>query len=652
MFKFVNRSRSVKGVTAHGREGPVRDDQHLVSSFQSPRHRADFSQNEERPSAPIPSPAPSWDAGRSHLQLPSPRPSLYPRSPTMPDRPSTSSGPGPAPSFTSGSSIKDFDRRKSKTTDDLHVLTQTSSRGTYKSYHIPIRGKPPSPKESIRDPSPTRTIPVRTQTPDSVDSNKGIITIGMAIGSPTHPPAPSYPDWPPSATVEPATSPPAMETDPAAAAIPQRSKSQRWKIFGRSKSKRQKPDTTPTLPDQPQSSGLDRSNTERKAPKHTPIIVRSMTEPAVEGQASSNNPAIDARSRYAEIPVPKLDKATSPFLDVEIPDIKMERYSVMFGNLLQNNPSSSSALLARRQATLDKLRTINDRIIQEEESKGRTLGRRATSPNHHARSPSLSLFPPPPSGNSLARSNTDAPTPSSPRFRASTMPSGLPAHPKENVISHKQSSNTRPQQPPRSTSLSQTAQHVPRRPTEKRQDPAQLEAPAHGFYFGPNSSSLILDSPTEEESGFHIKEQLRPAIQEPAWEMITPTPLSIKKASTPAQDSRSPSPRTTHTKTPSNDSIDDTALNAAVEISIARQISISHSQRKMLRTGTGIGAGRRPRPAAREPREGSLPTVEGSERLVATKMATPTLITPPPIPFGGSPLAQHRKSERIVVEGV
>ncbi|KAM0523463.1 hypothetical protein ACHAPS_005605 [Verticillium nonalfalfae] len=389
-----------------------------------------------------------------------------------------------------------------------------------------------------------------------------------------------------------------MESDPAAAAIPQRSKSQRWKIFGRSKSKRQKPDTTPTLPDQPQSSGLDRSNTERKAPKHTPIIVRSMTEPAVEGQASSNNPTVDARSRYAEIPVPKLDKATSPFLDVEIPDIKMERYSVMFGNLLQNNTSSSSALLARRQATLDKLRTINDRIIQEEESKGRTLGRRATSPNHHARSPSLSLFPPPPSGNSLARSNTDAPTP------------------------------------------------------KQRQNPAQLEAPAHGFYFGPNSSSLILDSPTEEESGFHIKEQLRPAIQEPAWEMITPTPLSIKKASTPAQDSRSPSPRTTHTKTPSNDSIDDTALNAAVEISIARQISISHSQRKMLRTGTGIGAGRRPRPAAREPREGSLPTVEGSERLAATKMATPTLITPPPIPFGGSPLAQHRKSERIVVEGV
>ncbi|CRK25948.1 hypothetical protein BN1723_018252, partial [Verticillium longisporum] len=29
-------------------------------------------------------------------------------------------------------------------------------------------------------------------------------------------------------------------------------------------------------------------------------------------------------------------------------------------------------------------------------------------------------------------------------------------------------------------------------------------------------------------------------------------------------------------------------------------------------------------------------------------MATPTLITPPPIPFGGSPLAQHRKSERII----
>ncbi|KAM0277937.1 hypothetical protein ACHAQH_005481 [Verticillium albo-atrum] len=569
----------------------------------------------------------------------------------MPDRPSTSSGPGPAPSFTSGSSIKDFDRRKSKTTDDLHVLTQTASRSTYKSYHIPIRGKPPSPKESIREPSLTRTIPVRTQTPDSVDSNKGIITIGMAIGSPTHPPATSYPDWPPSATVGLATSSPVMEPEPAVA-VPQRSKSQRWKIFGRSKSKRQKPDPTPTLPDQSQASGLDRSNTERKAPKHTPIIVRSMTEPSVEGQASSRNGTADERGQYADIPVPKLDNCASPFLDVEIPDIKMERYSVMFGNLLQSDASSSSALLARRQATLDRLRTINDRIVQEEESKGRTLGRRATSPNHHARSPSLSLFPPPPSGNSLARSKTDAPTPTSPRFRSKTMPSGLPAHPKETVKSHKQNSIARPQQPPRSTSLNQTAQHIPRKPTEQRQDPTQLETPAHGFYFGPNSSSLILDSPIEDDSGFHIKEQLRPEIQEPAWEMITPTPLNVVKGPKPATDPRSPSPRTTHTKTPSNDSIDDTALNAAVEISIARQISISHSQRKMLRTGTGIGAGRRPRPSPREPREGSVPNMEGSERLAATKTATPTLITPPPIPYGGSPLAQHRKSERIIVEGV
>ncbi|KAM0325465.1 hypothetical protein ACHAQA_007452 [Verticillium albo-atrum] len=569
-----------------------------------------------------------------------------------PERPSTSSGPGPAPSFTSGSSIKDFEKRKSKTTDDLHVLTQTSSRGTYKSYHIPIRGKPPSPKESIREPSPTRTIPVRTQTPDSVDSNKGIITIGMAIGSPTHPPAASYPDWPPSSAVGVATSSPAMEPEPATA-VPQRQKSGRWKIFGRSKSKRQKPETTPTLPNSSQASGLDRSNTERKAPKHTPIIVRSMTEPAVEGAASSSrNPQTDPRGKYADIPVPKLDKCDSPFLDVEIPDIKLERYSVMFGNLLQNDGSSSSALLARRQATLDKLRTINDRIVQEEESKGRTIGRRATSPNHHARSPSLSLFPPPPSGNSLAPSGVDAPTPSSPRFRASTMPSGLPAHPKENVKNYKQSSAARPQQPPRSTSLSQAAQQTPKRPAEQRPEPAQLEAPAHGFYFGPNSSSLILDSPTEEESGFHIKEQLRPDIHEPAWEMITPTPLSIKKTPKSTTDSRSPSPRTTHTKTPSNDSIDDTALNAAVEISIARQISISHSQRKMLRTGTGIGAGRRPRPSPREPREGGVQAMEGGERLAATKTATPTLITPPPVPFGGPQLAQHRKSERIIVEGV
>lgn len=43
----------------------------------------------------------------------------------------------------------------------------------------------------------------------------------------------------------------------------------------------------------------------------------------------------------------------APFIHVDIPDIHMERYSVMFGNLLGND--QSSRLLARRSRTLDSL---------------------------------------------------------------------------------------------------------------------------------------------------------------------------------------------------------------------------------------------------------------------------------------------------------
>lgn len=46
-------------------------------------------------------------------------------------------------------------------------------------------------------------------------------------------------------------------------------------------------------------------------------------------------------------------------LDVSIPDVTMERYSVMFGNLLQTGTNRSSSLLARRQANTEKIKPLN-----------------------------------------------------------------------------------------------------------------------------------------------------------------------------------------------------------------------------------------------------------------------------------------------------
>lgn len=46
-------------------------------------------------------------------------------------------------------------------------------------------------------------------------------------------------------------------------------------------------------------------------------------------------------------------------LDISIPDVTMERYSVMFGNLLQTNTNRSSSLLARRQGNAEKVKPLN-----------------------------------------------------------------------------------------------------------------------------------------------------------------------------------------------------------------------------------------------------------------------------------------------------
>ncbi|ORX99541.1 hypothetical protein BCR34DRAFT_592857 [Clohesyomyces aquaticus] len=87
-----------------------------------------------------------------------------------------------------------------------------------------------------------------------------------------------------------------------------------------------------------------------------------------------------------------------PLLDVDIPRIEMERYSVMFGSLLQ--PSSrSSNLLVRRQGNSEKLKPLNELSVKkDQEATNGSLKpqRRATSPSI-PKSPgvSFSLFPQP-----------------------------------------------------------------------------------------------------------------------------------------------------------------------------------------------------------------------------------------------------------------
>jgi hypothetical protein len=119
-------------------------------------------------------------------------------------------------------------------------------------------------------------------------------------------------------------------------------------------------------PAKSRSRGRGRSMSERRAKKDRPGVKRTETAPM----------DFDFTKTYAPTPEIKLeghalvDHGSKPMqqkgktlLDVDIPDVHMERYSIMFGSVLGKSTGNSSSLLARRQATLDKLKTVNEALI-------------------------------------------------------------------------------------------------------------------------------------------------------------------------------------------------------------------------------------------------------------------------------------------------
>jgi hypothetical protein len=220
--------------------------------------------------------------------------------------------------------------------------------------------------------------------------------------------------------------------------------------------------------------------------------------------------------------------------------------------------------------------------------------------------------------------------------------------------------------------------------------------------FMPGQSALILDSPQsipdeddmeeeedQEREVVTITEPVayRPKIEEPQWEIISPPVSTSSSASVSAASSEAASimtKRTTSSVSSGASSVqtqitrpsveveeDDAALKAAVEISIARQISISRQQRNLLRTTTTASAtSTSPTPlpvmtmasgtmssgsSARLMRSVSarglnqraaVSTTNTSNtmvpRVVETKQSMPLLVD--------LSRSQYRKSERIVVE--
>ncbi|TPX10535.1 uncharacterized protein E0L32_008585 [Thyridium curvatum] len=714
MLKIVGRSRSIRGgggggvssghagvSKAHGPYTPlVSEPGHVSGPTLQNSTVLGLVDN-------VDDPAVSFSDGRSpYLNRPLPPPPPPKTSVTMPGRPTTSGG------LTTGKGMgsRNFDKRISRddmflkpaskaafdnrriSRDDMFVGRKSSSRAAF---HVPIRTQLPTPESSPRyEAPPMAAIPARMATPESLRS--GEIQIGMALGSPSHPPSVASTAWQPQMPVvrEAAPSSATKSEQPL-----QRSKTRRkiFGIFGSRKhaepakaqlesSDSESAATTPVraVAQSPREGAPMRSNTQTQRPKHQPLMVRTNTEPFAKSplREASTQPVLRSkasepafghshRSRAAmqdslQVPAARSVSrpARSPYLDIEIPDVKMERYSVMFGSLLnqQKQQQPASSLLARRQATLDKLKNINDRIVQEEEARhpvrDTVREKRASSPQP-TKSPGFTLFPPTPSTAKHVDSPPMPPPPMlSPRLRSNTSPALLQS-PVKTTFEHaaqEPSPSLHPDRPKGSRLQVNPLRGNPTMRSEAVYETRELRKPKP-VYFDPDQSSLILDSPDElSEDESRLTRPFNPEIPEPQWQMaspLTPAPPSSTSSSASSTRKRSRSSVSsvkTHVTKPSVEINEaDSVLKNAVEVSIARQISISRQQRQMLRplqSSTIQSSRRRANTTTTGPVRNQLGR---NEKLQETKSSTPTLVVPPEA-MERSQLMQHRKSERVVLE--
>jgi hypothetical protein len=302
----------------------------------------------------------------------------------LPERPSTSGGPAKR---------RNADKRETK--DDLHFKPLGAHGSGTTFYNFPLPG-------SLHTPSNSPTVIRKSslphaETPDSMNPRTAVLNvpemeIGMALGSPTHQPT----DWqpqPPFASSSRNETPDSVDTyidNDVQLATPSKHKASKWKIFGGlfgGKKDAGSPQAFYQLQPEgvvvqttweadytnfgePVNSSVQSSKSRgQKKDKNKPKMKRAQTAPlnsdfpdSSRAKAMTGTPKITLDGEPLAVhPGGKLGHG-GQMLNVDIPSVQMERYSVMFGSLLQNSTQSSSTLLARRQATLDRLKTVNEEL--------------------------------------------------------------------------------------------------------------------------------------------------------------------------------------------------------------------------------------------------------------------------------------------------
>lgn len=643
--------------------------------------------------------------------------------------------------------------------------TKPKEPRNYKQYHIPIRTADVSSPASNPGNTPTSHL----MAPSLIGGDETPTGIGMALGSPGHPPGSADMPWQ-TGTLTTVTSGGHAQEPAANPSSVSRSMSKRWNPFSRTKSKRTKPvdnstsrslgsDAGISAVDLPNGAknGDDLASGKKKGDKESdargtgPVLRKDSSSsisrsPPKDISALPNQRDFMAPTRNPPVP-PQPQFQPSKLLEVEIPTTQMERFSVMFGTILKKQPSEYQYFLqqaqqswqpqpspkpeqaekpqesrkpeetqqpqpiqipeqsrkpskesvqtqesqvlsplkpqlsVRRQVKLDKLKVPAAEDFRDPSIPVEIVVpvRRSTSPLPKS-SPGFSLFPqdqaptnnPPPRVSSRMRSNT---SPAMVNFPTPAM--------------YKQSKGLRK----RTTSVSNPSLEEPL-PADSQMTPERREKLISKFHRKESTSSeasipkvagQMSESPASITAPVAIAAPVQPRsiLKKPSGPPPQPQPLNrtaepkqpssqrispsqrvspSQKVSPPQKVSptqkASPSQRVAPLKHQHSKSIASIRTNAdeeeveralyeAVEISIARQISVSRQQRNIVVPLMRSASKRVPGEAAAE--AAALIKPAKNKRMVETRTATPQLVHPEE--EGNLGQSDYRKSSRVVLEG-
>ncbi|KAI4230273.1 MAG: hypothetical protein LQ349_006277 [Xanthoria aureola] len=292
-------------------------------------------------------------------------------------------------------------------------------------------------------------------------------------------------------------------------------------------------------------------------------------------------------------------RAKASLLQVDIPNIELERYSVMFSSLLQPcqqlstsrqpSPDRQPSLLARRQANLQALHTTPASALERPWMRREySSSPRAASPH---KSPSFSLFPPSPRASNHRPENHSRER--SPLQRSATTP-GAAISPSKAMFDFSPPSAISPNKAHFDFGTDTTTDQViviVHTPTE--QEPPK---PFHSSSAKKNNSFSSSDaqsfttargSPAPEQQQQPIPQSLpTPPSQHRNPSPQRPSPVTRNPSEAP-RNAPKPSPLSARTQNapippPTTTTTTNDPLRTAAEISIARQISMSRRQQRQL----------------------------------------------------------------------